>query len=178
MSLFLATLLMGLLLSTKGLALLLNPTWLERRGRYLFRSNGAAILLFGGAALWFLWHISHLNEADFGAYRGWLLILFGFVAILSFFYVKDFLAIRGLAILVLLLSKELLDAAYMEEALSRLFLVLLVYGLILIAMYLGVMPYKMRDFHHWLFARRIRVRSVATITLLYGFVLLASAFIS
>lgn len=175
MSLFLATLLMGLLLLAKGFLLWASPKWVERVGRHFLRSNAAAFFLFGGAAVWFLWHISRLNEADFGAYRGWLLILFGAVAVMSFFYVKDFLAVRGWSVLVLLISNVLLDSAYMEEPKSRLVLVVLAYLLIVMAMYFGVVPYKVRDFYNWLFARRARIRMAANITFLYGVLLIGLA---
>ena len=54
-----------------------------------------AYMLFGLGALWFLYRIWHLSEADFGAYRKQLFVFFALVAIGSFIYVPDFLAVRA-----------------------------------------------------------------------------------
>ena len=48
--------------------------------RILLRSQTAAIVLFGGASLWFLYYVSQLGKADFGDYKVILLIIFGTTA--------------------------------------------------------------------------------------------------
>ncbi len=116
-------------------------------------------LLFGGSAIWFLWLVWNLGESDgrfFGEYHVLLTIAFAVVAGLAFKCVPDFLAVRGLCVLLLLTASPLLGAAYMHyDQPPRLFMVTLVYVLIAIAIWLGVQPYRLplRDFFTWLFQK-------------------------
>src|SRR5690606_9150535 len=113
---------------------------------------------------------------DFGAYRHYLFLGFGVVAVLSFFHARDFLAVRGLAILILLAANVLLDAAYMQEPAGRLFLVSFVYLAIVAALYLGMSPFRMRDFFGWLFATDGRPKILGGVLLFYGLLLNIVAF--
>lgn len=177
MSLFLATLIPGLCLAVLGMALVTNQPTVVTALKTLPRSSTAALFLFGGGALWFLWHVWHLSEADFGEYHVLLTVAFGAVAALAFKYVPDFLAVRGLCVLALLVSAPLLSAAYMEYSRpQRLLLVTPVYLLIAAAIWLGVQPYRLRDFFHWLFLRPGRTRGVGGALLGYGLLLAGVAF--
>ena len=125
---------------------------------------------------------------DVGAYSGLeaalcrlsavlLFCAFAAIAILSFKCVPDFLAVRGVSVLVLMAAMPLLDAAYMEYAKpQRLLMVSLVYGLIALAIWLGAQPWRMRDFIGWLFARPGRSRVVGGAVAAYGAVLSLVAF--
>lgn len=177
MSLFTATLLTGTLLLVLGAAFLFGGEAFRARAFGLLRSKQAAWVLFGGASVWFLWHILNLGEADFGNYRNWLFLLFGAVALGSFIVVPDFLPVRGIAVLILLSARPLLDAAYMQfDHPQRLFLVTFVYAAILLALYLGTVPYRLRDFFTWLWASPRRVKVLGALTLAYGLLLSGVAF--
>lgn len=176
MSLFLATFLTGLLLVAAGLLLLWNVKTAARLAKAFPRSEFAAYVTMGAGSAWFLYRVLQLGEADFGAYRNYLFMGFGAVAFLSFIYVKDFLAVRGLSILILLTAWVLLTPAFLQEPASRLFLVSFVYLAILIALYLGVSPFRLRDFFHWLFATEGRPRVLGGILFGYGLLLNVVAF--
>ena len=134
MSLLTATLVPAALLLALGFPLLLNHSGFIATLKALPRSTTAAYLFFGTGAAWFLYAIWHLSPADFGEYRGWLLLGFGAVAVLSFRSVPDFLAVRGLCALVLLGAMPFLDAAYMQfDQPQRLFMVTLVYAALALA---------------------------------------------
>ena len=128
------------------------------------------------AAIWTLYRITQLGEADFGRYRTILFVAFAALAVLSFRYVPDFLAVRGTAALTLLTADTILNSAFMQYMLpQRLFLVSVVYLAIFLALYLAVAPYRARDFFNWLFATSSRPRFFGMITATYGLILLIVA---
>jgi len=177
MSLTLATLLPGLVLIVLGLALLSGSKTVSALCKTFPRSQAAAVVCFGGAALWFLYHVWHLSPADFGDYRTLLSIGFAALAVLAFWCIPDFLAVRGLATLILLAAWPLLYAAYMEyDHPQRLFMVSFVYLCIMAALYLGAAPFRLRDAFEWLFARRPRARVTGAVLLGYGLLLAVVAF--
>ncbi|MDD3178875.1 MAG: hypothetical protein PHQ04_00845 [Opitutaceae bacterium] len=179
MSLFLATLLPGLLLVLIGALLLWNNPVVSDTARALPRSRRAAILLYGGGALWFLARISRLSEADLIFFQSpWpVFCIFAALAILAFIYVPDFLAVRGLCILMLMVAEPLLRAAYMEYAHpQRLLMVSAVYLGLVLALYLSSVPYRLRDILEWLFRRPGRPRLLGAVLLVYGLATSAAAF--
>ena len=176
MSLFTATLLLAVILLTVGGLLLWNGKPVSQFALKSLRSKGLALLTFGAGAAWFLYKISQLGEADFGNYKTPLLLAFSSVAVLSWFFLPDFLGVRGLCILILMCAPLFLQAAYMEEPLSRLLMVSFVYLCIVIALYLGALPYRLRDFFKWLFTRRKRVGLLGAILFFYGLLLVGAAF--
>lgn len=177
MSLTAATLLPGLLLLALGVPLLLNHSGCVAALKSFPRSTAAAYLFFGVGAAWFLYGIWHLSPADFGEYRLWLFAGFLLIAILSFKCVPDFLAVRGLATLILVGAMPLLDSAYMEfEKPQRLLMVTLVYLALAVAIWLGAQPWRLRDFFGWLFARPARTRGFGGLLAGYGVLLAIAAF--
>jgi hypothetical protein len=177
MSLTVATLIPGLLLVALGAPLVLGHSGYAALLKALPRSQRATYVFFTTGAAWFLYNIWHLSPADFGDYRTWLFIGFAAVAVLSFKCVPDFLAVRGLCILVLMGAMPLLDAAYMEFSHpQRLLMVTFVYVAITLAIWLGAQPWRLRDFIAWLFARPGRARGVGGALAVYGVVLCGVAF--
>jgi hypothetical protein len=177
MSLPVATLIPGLLLLALGLPLLAGHSGWAVLLKTFPRSTAAAYVFFGGGAAWFLYAIWNLSPADFGDYRKLLFCAFAAIAVLSFKCVPDFLAVRGLCVLVLMGAMPLLDAAYMEYAHpQRLFMVTPVYLAISAAIWLGAQPWRLRDFLGWMFARPGRGRSVGGALAVYGLLLCGVAF--
>lgn len=177
MSLFLVTLLSGLFFSLIGIGMVSGNTVFSSTLKAFPRSRPATILLFGSAALWFLYRVWTLSPADFGEYRLPLFIGFAAVAALSFHYVPDFLSVRGLSGLILLTATPVLDAAFMEwDHPQRTVLSGGVYLLIFAAIWLGAQPWRMRDAIEWLYRQPGRPRLVGGVFLGYGAVLGAIAF--
>lgn len=141
----------------------------------LMRSRKVEIAIFCLATFVFLLQVSKLGEADFGQYRGLLMLLFGGIALSSVFYVRDFLGVRGLAALILLSAGSFLDAAYMQSSASRLLLVAMVYLWILKALILGASPFYLRNFINWLYNQDRRRQLFAGGLCLYGIVLLVTS---
>ncbi len=177
MSLTLATLLPGLLLIALGLPLVLNLSGYAAILKGLPRSQFATYLFFGGGAAWFLYEIWHLSPADFGDYRKLLFCAFLAITVLSFKCVPDFLAVRGLCVLMLMAAMPLLMAGYMVYDFWQInFYKVLVYVGIALAVWLGAQPWRMRDFLQWLFARPGRARSFGSAITAYGVLLAVVAF--
>ena len=179
MSLTLATLLPGLLLIALGVLFLVNNSAIQSTLKALPRSQTGAIVFFGGGALWFLYIVWNLSAADlviFSTPQPWV-VIFGVLAALAFFYVPDFLAVRGLSVLTLLAGWPLLMTAYMEwDKPQRLVMVSAVFVAVSLAVYLGASPFRLRDFFQWLFSTRGRPRALGGALFAYGVVLVAVAF--
>lgn len=177
MSLTAATLITGLLLLVLGLPLLLNHAGYAAVLKSFPRSKSAAYVFFGAGAAWFLYAIWHLSPADFGEYRTYLFIGFAAVAGLAFKCVPDFLAVRGLATLILMGAMPLLDAGFMNFTHSQIVLYkFAIYLGIAAAIWLGAQPWRLRDFFGWLFARPGRTRGVGGAMASYGLLLAIVAF--
>ena len=179
MSLFFAILLPGLFLAVLGALLLWNHPAIGRAARALPRSSQAAWLIFGGAAMWFIFRLSHLTESDLIFFKTPqpVMIAFAALAVLAVFYTPEFLAVRGLSVLMLLAAEPLLYAAYMEYTHPlRLVMVTAVYLGLGLALYLAAAPYRLRDFFGWLFHQPSRARLVGAIVLAYGLATSATAF--
>ncbi|MDR0901407.1 MAG: hypothetical protein LBM92_01385 [Opitutaceae bacterium] len=178
MSLTTATLLPGIFLIALGALLLAGNTAIVSSLKALPRSRKAAVVFFGGGALWFLWVVNGLSTADlvlFESPRPFMFI-FGAVAVAAFYYVPEFLAVRGLCVLMVLAACPLLRAAFGEYAhTQRLLMVALVYVGVALAMYFAVVPYRMRDFLQWLFTRMTRARALGAALFAYGLLLGAAA---
>lgn len=175
MNLFLATFLTGILCLIFAFAFISPQGRTERLLKSFPRSRAATLIFFGGSGIWFLWEIAHLSETDFGEHKTILFLLFSAIILSSFFYVRDFLAVRGLAILILLYSKLALNAAYFEDSEARLFLVTFIYMSILVALYLSAVPFKVRDFLNWIFEKKARHQCLGGIFSIYGLLLLCLA---
>ena len=175
-SLLTFTLLTALVLLVVGLPLALMPARLESLLRAFPRDRATAIvtMLLGGG--WFLWKITRLGQSDFGDYKNLLFILFAATLVGSLLYVKDFLAVRGVAILVLLSANTGLKSAFgLYDVPARLVLVAILYLFILAALMYGTIPYKMRDHIDWACAKPARVRGIGLVFSVMAVLLLAGA---
>lgn len=137
------------------------------------RNNTLGLSLFAIASFWFLSKIANLGEADFGAYKHWLLLLFISIFIGCGFYWKDFLVIRAIAMLTLMLCHLGLQVGYMSSALVRPFVSFFLYTLIVLALFFGTYPFKARDILPLLFGKKNRcLKWLGTISVFYGLLLL------
>jgi len=175
MTLFQATLFTGLFLIAFGAHFLWHGMRSAESVRAFPRSRTAAYILLGSAAAWFLYKVTQLGPADFGQYKNLLFILFLVTAVGSFIFVPDFLAVRGLAALILLTGGALLDAAFMHYG-AALVLKSFVYFAIVVALVLGANPYKLRDFFEWLYRKELRPRIFGGVFAVYGLLLTGVAF--
>src|SRR5262245_51365950 len=85
--------------------------WLRQFPRNL--AWGVALILL--ATAWFEWNLYQENISDFAAWKPALQLLFALTGIGCCFYLQDFLAVRALAVLMLLLAKWMLDRQIWHE---------------------------------------------------------------
>lgn len=131
-------------------------------------------MLIGGG--WFLWKISQLGQSDFGDYKKLLFLLFLATLLGSIYYVKDFLAVRGVSVLILLSANTGLKSAFgLYDTPARLVLVTILYIFIVLALWYGIMPFKMRDTVSWLYKSAVRARILGITLVVMGFSLLVAA---
>lgn len=175
MTLFQATLYTGIFLVIFGSHYLWHGMKTANHTQAFPRSTAAAVVLLGAATAWFLYKVLNLGPADFGQYKNILFILFLVTAVGSIYYVPDFLAVRGLAAMILLTASLLLDASYMHYG-SALILKSFVYFAIVVALILGANPYKLRDFFGWLYKSESRPKLFGGVFAAYGLLLIGVAF--
>jgi hypothetical protein len=120
--------------------------------------TGVALMLL--ATAWFVWNVNIEPIADFTAFKPYMMVGFTAVGLGSCLFVRDFLAVRGLAVLLLLLAKLMLDTGRPHLGESALVLVFQAwaYVLILAGIWFTVTPWKLRDLLEWATANDTRVR--------------------
>jgi len=125
-----------------------------------------------------IWSVFALANMDMGEFfdkrRLFIMITIGgYVAVLV--YVKEFLAVRALGALMLLVAGPVLCAAFLQPQTSRLLLPVLAYVWIIVGMYFIGMPFLMRDWVNWLLAKPQRWNLAVYSGIGYGAVLLVAA---
>ncbi|MCI0537969.1 MAG: hypothetical protein L0Z50_22365 [Verrucomicrobiales bacterium] len=164
---------LGLLLSMPHLYGLLKPAAFAQALRKFPRSEPWGYALMALGTLWFLGNLQAESISDFAAYKNLMLIGFGAVGLLTCLYVRDFLAVRGLAVVMLLLAKVILDTARWHPSEWRLVLAVVAYGWILAGMWFTISPWRLRDILNWVTANETRVRVASAVRLTLGLLILA-----
>jgi hypothetical protein len=119
---------------------------------------GVALMLLGTA--WFLWIVNQEPVADFSAYKPVMLIAFAAVGVLTCIFIQDFLASRGLAVLLLLLGKLMLDTGrpHLDQSSFVLVIQAWAYVLIVAGMWFTIAPWRLRDLIEFATATENRIR--------------------
>src|SRR5215472_17209503 len=105
---------------------------------------GFALMLLGTA--WFLYNLSLESVSDFASYKNVLFAGFAAVGIGSCVFVQDFLAVRGLAVVLLLLAKLMVDTG--RPHLGSGWVLIFqgwAYVLVVAGIWLTVLPWRLRD---------------------------------
>ena len=149
---------------------LLKPAKFREAVRKFPRNEpwGYALMLLGTA--WFLWNLKNENIADFASYKSLLLAGFALVGIATCVFVRDFLAVRGLAVVFLLLAKLMVDTGRPGLGDSSWVLVIQTWAYVLVfaGMWFTISPWRMRDLIQWGTATDQRVRVGSGLRLAFG----------
>ena len=140
------------------------------------RSRGAGIFLLTVDLIWTLWLLATIEMGEFSAFRRPLLIAVPIAYVLALRFVDEFLAVRALGILCLLLAEPFLDAAFLRHQSSRLLVTIFAYLLIVVGLFWVMVPYILRDKINWAARSSARWRLLHGAALVYGAVILGFAF--
>src|SRR5215813_5635709 len=131
-------------------------------------SWGWALMLLGTG--WFLWNLSQESISDFATYKNVLFAGFAAVGIGTCLFVQDFLAVRGLAVVLLLLAKVMVDTG--RPSLGETSWVLVIqtwaYALVLAGIWFTVSPWRLRDLLEWGTANEKRIKVGCSLRLAFG----------
>jgi len=155
------------LILSHGFALLW-PAPLQRWLRKFPRSKTAGVLLLIVDSVWALLLVYTMDLGEFSHLRTILLGVIFASAILAFRYVDEFLAVRALGILLLLVAEPLIEAAFLQPQEGRLLLVAFAYLLAILGMIWVGLPYVLRDQIDWFRKSRALWSAAALAGLVYG----------
>jgi hypothetical protein len=144
---------------------LLKPAEFAAAARKFPRYTPVGYVLIAIATAWFLYYLKQESVADFAPMKPILFVLFAGVGIGTCVFVQDFLPVRGLAVLLLLLAKLIVDTARWEDTEWRLVIVVLAYIWVIAGMWFTVSPWRVRDLLYWATANEKRVRVGSAIRL-------------
>jgi hypothetical protein len=159
---------LGLTVALPQIYGLLKPSALAAAMRKFPRSETWGFVLMGLGTVWFLWNLNNESISDFASYKNFMLLGFGAIGVMTCIFVRDFLAVRGLAVLLLLLGKLMLDTARWHDSQWRLVISTWAYVWIIAGMWFTISPWRLRDIIQWTTANEQRVRTVSAFRLLAG----------
>lgn len=147
---------------------LTKPRSFARSARAFPRSETWGYLLMAAGAAWFLFNLNRETIADFAAYKRFMLLGFGALAVLTCIFVRDYLAVRGLAVFLLMLAWFTLNHTRWAESSWRLVLVVWAYLWVIGGIWFTVSPWRVRDFLNWATATPRRIKIGCGLRLAFG----------
>ncbi len=147
---------------------LMNPKGFAAAARGFPRSLPVGYFLMILGTVWFLFNVNAEAASDFAAYKDKLMIFFAAIGLGTCIFVRDFLAVRGLAVVLLLLAKLMVDTARWEATGWRLVIIVWAYLLVAVGMWFTVSPWRLRDFLQWATANEKRLKAGCAARLAFG----------
>jgi hypothetical protein len=122
------------------------------------------------ATVWFLWNLHLESISEFEKMKPYLFAGFAAVGIGSCVFVQDLLAVRGLAVVFLLLGKLMVDTGrpMLEVTPWTLVIQTWAYALVVAGIWFTVSPFRLRNLLEWATANEKRVRVGSVIRLAFG----------
>ena len=159
---------MGLGMGLPQIYGLMNPKAFAAGVRKFPRSLPMGVILMLLGTVWFVMYLNEEPLSDFIAYKSVLLAGFAGVGVAACFFVQDFLAVRGLAVVLLLLAKLMVDTARWAETDWRLVVITWAYVMVAAGIWFTLYPWHLRDILNWATANEKRVRVGSAIRLAFG----------
>jgi hypothetical protein len=184
--LFTAGLILGIWLIGSHALMLCKPSlvqgWLKKFPRNAL--SGQIILGIGLAWFWLLiapegmgkLSALRMDLGEFNNIKPILRLLVPASLVMVAISVRDFLAVRALGLLGLMIAAPLLEAAFLKDPVSRLLIPIFAYALLTKSMFWVGMPYLFRDAVTWVTAKPGRWHAASLLGLGYGIATLICAF--
>jgi len=149
---------------------LANPKGYAEWLRNFPRNIPLGVLLLLAGTAWFLYNLSLESIADFAAFKPHMMVAFAAIGLGTCVFVHDFLAVRGLAVLLLLLAKLMVDTGRPHLADSSWVLVnqAWAYVFVVAGIWFTISPWRLRDWIAWNTANENRTRVTSLIRLVLG----------
>ncbi|MGC8829143.1 MAG: hypothetical protein ACP5MG_03050 [Verrucomicrobiia bacterium] len=145
-----------------------NPEAYKNLARKFPRSLPVGYFLMLLGTFWFIYNVSLERVADFENMKNYLYVLFLGIGIGACIFVKDFLAVRGFAVVLLLLAKLIVDTFRWVESSWRLVVVVWAYIMVVAGIWFTISPWKMRNWIEWTTETPNRTKIICAIRLAFG----------
>lgn len=144
---------------------------------------GQILLGIGLAWFWLLIAPDNLGKlsalamdlGEFNGAKGILRILVPVALVLVVISVRDFLAVRALGVVGLMVASPLLESAFLKDPTSRILVPIFAYALLTASLFCVGMPFLFRDAVTWVTADQKRWKSCSLAGLFYGIATLICA---
>jgi hypothetical protein len=163
---------LGLVVCVPQVYGLLKPEGFAAKARRFPRATPLGVLLMIVGTAWFLWNVNTEAASDFAAYKDKMMMFFAAVGLGTCIFVRDFLPVRGLAVILLLLAKLMVDTARWADTEWRLVIVAWAYVLVVAGMWFTVSPWRLRDLLLWFTASQQRIKVGCLARLAFGLLVL------
>ena len=127
---------------------------------------GVVLMLLG--TVWFEWNLAAENLEDIARYKKLLQVFFAVLGVACCFFAQDFLAVRGLSVVLLMAALVMCDTARWHPSLWRDAITGWAYVWVLAALWLSVQPWRLRDWIGWLTADTGRFKLAAVAGIVWG----------
>ncbi len=184
--LFTAGILLGLWLVGSHALMIAKPALVQGWLKKFPRNELAGQVVLGIGMAWFWLLIApggmgklsalQMDLGEFNNIKPLLRLLVPATAIAVCVSIRDFLAVRALGLLGLMIAAPLLEAAFMEDPTSRLLVPIFAYALLTKSLFWVGMPYLFRDAVTWATAEDSRWKALSYGGLVYGIAVLVCAF--
>ncbi len=154
------------------LYILLKPETFTQWARRFPRNEKWGFVLMTIGTCWFLYNLNAETISDFANYKTFMMVGFGALGLLTCIFVRDFLAVRGSAIVLLLLAWFTLNHTRWADSQWKLVLVVWAYLWVIGGIWLTISPWRARDAILWKTATPQRLKVMSLFRLALGLLIL------
>jgi hypothetical protein len=159
---------LGSIVALPSLLGLLKPKAFAEAARKFPRYTPIGYVFVVLGTLWFLYYVRQENVSDFANMKRIFYLVFSAVGLGTCIFVRDFLPVRGLAVVFLLAAKLMVDTARWEATDWRLVISFWAYALVLAGMWFTISPWRLRDIINWSVATESRTRLTSGLRVAFG----------
>jgi hypothetical protein len=170
MKLSLLSIILGCVMATPQVYGLARPKQFGEAAKKFPRHlpTGIVLMLLGTA--WFVWNVHVEPIADFKPIKPYLMAAFAAVGVGACFVVQDYLAVRGLAVVMLLVAKLMVDSGrpHLGETPWVYVIQVWAYVLAVAGIWFTLWPWRLRDLLNWATANENRIKFGSALRLAFA----------